>query len=283
MMALVVKYTITASVILLMVGVGLGTTLAQIVDVLKQIGLVARGLLANFLVVPLLIYVALVWLPISPDVKIGIMLMAAAPIAPMAPSPFVQMAKGDLAYATGLMVLAALLSVVLTPLILHLSLPKSTAGLGIDPIQIIELLATVQLIPICVGMGVRHVSAAWAERLLQFVPKIGQLGLLVGVCLLLAVQAQQILSIGLLAHLIILLLVIASLCIGDWALIGETAARRRALAIVTTVRNIPLAFLVANASFPGTAVAPVTLVFSVYSMIIAVVYARLMTSKGAGN
>jgi BASS family bile acid:Na+ symporter len=282
MMVLFVKYTIMTSVILLMLGAGLSIPFGQVVELIKRFQLLARGLVANFLITPLLIYLGIRWLPLTPDVKIGIMLMAAAPVAPMVP-PFAGMAKGDLAYSVGLMTIVALLSVPLTPLILSLALPKSEGGIVLDPLQIIQTLLTVQLIPIGIGMAVRHARMAWAERLLKFVPRIGQIGLLVGVGLLLAAQAKQIISIDVLAYLILPLLVIASLFIGDWMMIGETASLRRSLAVSTAIRNVPLAFLIANASFPGTPVAPVTLVFSVFTMVLSIVYGKLMMPKEVGN
>jgi BASS family bile acid:Na+ symporter len=281
MMALFVKYTVMASIVFLMVGVGLNIRFGEVINVAKQFRLVTRGLAANFLVVPAVIYLAILWLPLSPDIKIGIMLMAAAPIAPMAP-PFVGMAKGDLAYSVGLMTIAALLSVPLTPLILSLTLPHSEQGLAFDPIQIIQTLLFVQLIPIGVAMAIRERKPKWADKLLTFVPKIGQIGLLVGVGLLLASQAKQILSIGLLAFLVLPLLVVASLLIGDWMMIGETVSRRRSLAISTAIRNIPLAFLIANASFSDTAAGPVTLIFSVLTMVLSVGYGKLMLSREVG-
>jgi BASS family bile acid:Na+ symporter len=274
MMAMVIKNLVMVSVILLMLGVGLGTSYKQIIDVLKQVKLVMIGILANFLVVPLLIYIVLVLLPLSSDIKIGIMLMAAAPIAPMAP-PFVASAKGDVAYAVGLMAIVALLSVPLTPLILSLALPKSEVGVQINPFQIIKILITVQLIPIIVGMAIREKKSSLAEILLKYVPKIGQIGLLIGVGLLLAKQAQQILSIGLLAQLVLIALTIGSLYIGHFMLVGGKVEKRRALAVDTAIRNIPLAFLIANANFPGTIVAPVTLIFSVYTMIFSIIYGKM--------
>lgn len=91
-MALFVKYTVMVSVILLMLGVGMGVSFRQLVDAIRQFAMVLRGVLANFFIVPVLIYLVLLILPLTPDVKIGIMLMAAAPVAPMAPS-FVAGAK----------------------------------------------------------------------------------------------------------------------------------------------------------------------------------------------
>lgn len=279
-MAVYVQYVVMVSVMFLMLGVGLSTPFRQVLDVARKFGLVARGVLANFLIMPALIYLSLMWLPLPSDVKIGIMLMAAAPIAPMVP-PFVGMAKGDVPYSVGLMVIVALLSVPLTPLILSLALPESSGGVELNPLQIVSTLLTAQLIPISVGMAVRRMSPTWTERLLTFVPKVGQFGLLGGVGLILVFQAKQILSMGLLAHLVILGWVVASLLIGSWALIGKAPALRRSLAVATAIRNVPLAFLIAGENFQGTVVAPVVLIFGTFSMICSILYGKMMTRSEA--
>jgi len=283
MIAAYIMKVVMVSVIFLMLGVGLRTAFGQVIAAARQVRLIGLGVLANFVVVPVLIYLSLVWLPLSPDVKIGIMLMAAAPIAPMAP-PFVGMAKGDVAFAVGLMTIVALLSVPLTPLILDFALPKSTEGMALDPMQIIKTLLIAQLIPISVGMAIRQLSPKWAERLLKFVPTVGQIGLIVGVGLLLAKDTKQILSLGLLPHLVMALMVIGSILIGDWMLTGETDDKRRSLAVSTAIRNVPLAFLIAGENFPDTVVAPVTLLFGVFTMVFSVAYGKLrdrqVSSKG---
>jgi len=265
------------SVMFLVLGVGLRTTIGQIVAVARQF-LLLRGMLANFLIVPLAFYLGMLWLPLSLDVKIGIMIMAAAPIAPMAP-PFVGMAKADLAYSVGLMAIVALLSVPLTPLILSLALPEGTGDLTVDSWNIVKILLTAQLIPLCGGIAIRRLRPAWADQLLKFVPRIGQIGLLISVGFILWEQAEQISAIRAFEHSIILAMVVASLLIGDLTLIGETVGRRRSLAIVTAIRNVPLAFLIANTSFPGTTVASVVLIFSVLSMLLSVIYGKLTTGR----
>lgn len=273
-MAVLIKYTVMISVILLMLGVGMGTSFRQVVDAVKQFGVILRGVLANFLVTPLLIYLVLLNISLPPDVKIGIMLMAAAPVAPMAP-PFVEGAKGDVAYGVGLMVVVAILSVILTPLILGLALPKSEEGITLDPMQIVQILVTVQLIPISIGMAIRQYTPNWAELLLNFVPKIGKIGLIVGVGLLLVSQSEHIMSITPVTYLVLALLVMGCLFIGDMMLISEPEDKRRALAVSTAIRNIPLAFLIAGSSFPDSAVGPVTLVFSVFTMVLSILYGKL--------
>jgi predicted Na+-dependent transporter len=271
------------SVMLLMLGAGLTIEIKQIVELGKRIRLVVVGVLANFLVVPLIFYLCIAWLPISADIKIGMMLMASAPIAPMAPVPFVEKAKGDVVYSVGLMLLVAVLSIVLTPLILSLSIPKSVGGVSLDPIQIVKTLLMVQLIPIGIGMAVRRTRPKWAEAMTKVIPRIGQIGLLVGVGLLFAQQASQMLSIGLFPFVVMPILVVLSLLVGDWMLIGEASDKRRSLAVSTAIRNVPLAFLIAGENFPDTVVAPVVLVFSAFMMGLSLVYGKLMAPKEVGS
>jgi len=266
------------SVIFMMLGVGLKTSLREVLEVAKRVGLVTRGVLANFVVVPILVCLSLPWLPLAPEVKLGILLMAAAPVAPMVP-PFVDMARGDVAYSVGLMIIVALLSVALTPLILGLAIPETIGSVDLNPLEIVKTLVVAQLIPVGLGIAIRSQSPRWSERLLRFVPKIGQYGLILGVGLIVASQAKQYLSMSLLAHLVIPLWVIGFLFIGNWMLAGETLPRRRALAVATAIRNVPLAFLIAGQNFPGTVVAPVTLLIGTYTMIFSIGYGKLMDRR----
>jgi len=282
-MAEIIINVIMGSVILLMLGAGLNIEIKQVVDLAKRFRLVIIGILANFLVFPLLVILCLIWVPLSPDIKIGIMLMAAAPIAPMAPVPFVEKAKGDVIYSVGLMVIVAVLSIVFTPLILSLSIPESVGGVTLNPLSIVKTLLMVQLIPISIGMIIRRTNPKWADSLIKFVPRIGQIGLLIGVGLLLAKQASQIISIDILAYPIMILLAIVALFVGDRMLIKEAADKRRALAISTAIRNVPLAFLIATESFPDSVVGPVTLVFSVFTMVLSVVYGKIISNPEPNN
>lgn len=277
--AAIAQNAVTVGVIFLMLGVGLGIDYRKVLEVARQFKPMSLGLMANFIIVPVLVALSLTWLPLSQGVKLGIILMAAAPIAPMAP-PFVAMVKGDVAYSVGLMMIVAILSIFLTPLILSLALPADVAAeVALDPMQIVKALLTAQIIPIGVGIAIREASRKWTERLLKFAPLLGRIGLIGGVGAILVLQAQQILTMGALAHVVILLWVVACLVIGHVMLLKDAEERRRALAVSTTIRNIPLVFLVANASFPGTIVAPAALVFGTWSMIVAIVYGKVLDAR----
>lgn len=274
---MLLKIVMTA-VMFLMLGVGLNITLREVIDVGRQYKFVFIGILANFILIPILAFIGMTYLPLESFVKVGIMLMVAAPIAPMVPS-FVGMAKGNVPYSVGLMVIIAILSVFLTPLILTISFPESIGGVLLDPAQIIKTLAIVQIIPISIGILVSQYFNKWARILMKFVPQIGQIGLFIGVGLILVQQISEIVSLGIIPHLILIFFVIVSLLIGDLMLVKAAPEMRRSLAVSTAIRNVPLAFLIASENFPETIVSPVVLIFSLYTMVLSIVYGKVFSSK----
>ena len=264
------------SLMCLLLGVGLRTAFGAVFAVARQYRLVLRGLIANFVVVPCVFFLALRGLPVSPDVVIGLLVLAAAPVASAAP-PFVGMAKGDLPYAVGLMLIVAFLCVPLTPLILAVCLPPSEAGLEIDLWKIIQTLLTAQLIPLSIGMTIRHVRPKWAEKLLQFVPRIALSGIVLSLTLIAAIQARQIVGLGMVPHLVAILSILVCLLIGNVMVRGEAAAIRRSLAISTAIRNVALALLIVGTNFPGTVAVTIVFVFGHLSLLVNFTYGKLTT------
>ena len=264
------------SLMCLLLGVGLRTAFGAVFAVARQYRLVLRGLIANFVVVPCVFFLALRGLPVSPDVVIGLLVLAAAPVASAAP-PFVGMAKGDLPYAVGLMLIVAFLCVPLTPLILAVCLPPSEAGLEIDLWKIIQTLLTAQLIPLSIGMTIRHVRPKWAEKLLQFVPRIALSGIVLSLTLIAAIQARQIVGLGMVPHLVALLSILVCLLIGNVMVRGEAAEIRRSLAISTAIRNVALALLIVGTNFPGTVAVTIVFVFGLLSLLVSFTYGKLTT------
>ncbi len=281
-MADILIKVIMVSVMFLMLGVGLSITFIEVLDVARKYKLVLIGILANFVVFPILVYIGMTFIPLETYVKVGIMLMVAAPVAPMVPA-FVEMVKGNVPYSVGLMVIIAILSVFLTPLILTISFPDSIGGVQLNPFQIAKTLLMVQIIPISIGMLVSQYRNKWAKILLKFVPRIGQIGLFLGVGLILAQQISQILTLGIIPHLILIFLTIVSLLVGDLMLVKAASEMRRSLAVSTAIRNVPLAFLIAGENFPDTTVAPVVLIFSIYTIVLSIVYGKVLDSKKSAS
>ena len=273
-----INFLLLISIMCLLLGVGLSTPFGKVLAIATQYQLVLRGLVANFVIVPCVLTFALQGVPLGPDIVIGLLVLAAVPVAPLAP-PFVGMGQGDVAYAVGIMLIVSFLGLPLTPLILALSLPPSEAGLQIDTLKILQTLLTAQLIPLSLGMTIQYVRPTWAEKLLQFVPKLGRIGVVLTLTLITATQAQEIVDLGVLPHLTALLSILACLLIGDVMMRGQAAAMRRSLAISTAIRNVALALLIVGTNFPGTQAVTIVFVFGLLSLVVGFAYGKLMTSS----
>jgi BASS family bile acid:Na+ symporter len=282
-MTVFIEYLVMISVFCMMLAVGLRTPFGQILEAGKQFRPLASGLVANFVVVPALFWLGLQWLPVALHVKVALVVMAAAPVAPMAPA-FVGQARGDVPYSVALMVFSALLCVPLTPLILTLCLPTGPGSVRLEVLDIIRVILTAQLIPLCSGMVIRHARPEWAaEKLLRPVSNFGQSGLVVSILLILAFGARQIIDLGLVAHGVIALAVLASLFVGDRMMRLAPPPMRRSLGMSTAIRNVALALLIVTANFQGTPAVPAVLVFGILSLVVGAVYGKLTGQTGSAS
>src|SRR5687767_4972451 len=93
-----------AFVVTSMFGLGLGLTLKQIIEPLKNVRLVTVALLANFVIVPAVTYALTRILPLEQDLQIGLLLFSAVAGAPLSIKA-TQIANGDAQVAVSLIAL----------------------------------------------------------------------------------------------------------------------------------------------------------------------------------
>jgi BASS family bile acid:Na+ symporter len=207
---------------------------------------------ANFLLVPALV-LGLVWLfRIPTDIAVGMLLLAAAPFAPVVPT-FTRLARGDLALAGGLTGLFPFLSAFLTPLVCELSLKPilQTSALKFNVASILLVLVSTITLPLAAGTALRHYSPGLAAKLVKpvqvFSEAIGAIALgfatVTEFPTMRSIGWQPLLAMAIASELSFL----AGYLVG-----GPAAASRVVVALGTANRNIALALLVAVASFPGT-------------------------------
>jgi predicted Na+-dependent transporter len=130
-----------------MLSLGLNLTVAQILQPLQDRGLVVRALLANFVLVPALAYAIIFIIPMEEGLKTGLICMATAAGAPFLPK-LVQVAKGNVPFSVGLMVLLMIITIIYMPIVMPLLLP----GVTVDPLAIASSLVVMMLIPLAVGL-----------------------------------------------------------------------------------------------------------------------------------
>ena len=83
-----------------MFGLGLGLTLQQAIAPMKNIKLMAKALLANFILVPILAFLLVRVFGLAEPFAIGLFILGVSAGAPML-AKYVEMAKGDSAFGLG--------------------------------------------------------------------------------------------------------------------------------------------------------------------------------------
>jgi len=241
------------SLVGLLFDVGLRLTWREIRHALRacRIGWI---LAANFLAVPLLAVLAARAAGLSDDVSTGMILLAAAPFAPVVPV-FTKMVRGDLALAAGLTALFPFAASVLTPFICQLSLAylPARSELAFHIPTILLVLASTITLPLVAGLLVRHWNVKLARWLNKPAEILSQSAGALSLAYVTLSEFKTIASVGWRALLVMAVVFELSLLLG-YALGGPASGRRRVIALGTSNRNIALAILIALASFPGSPV-----------------------------
>ncbi len=257
-----------------MLSMGMGLTMAQIIEPLKNGRLVALALLANFVLVPLLAYLIALVIPLEQSLEIGLIVLATAAGAPFLPK-LVQGAKGDLAFGVGLMTLLMVTTVVYLPIVLPLLLP----GVSVNPWDIAKSLIVLMLIPLVIGLLFRSHSPDGAAHWQPVMNKISGLSILILLVVGVGLNISNILSlIGTRGILALLIFVIGTLVIG--LLLGGREARiRSVMGLGTAQRNVAAAILVATQNFPGTDTVVFVLVAAILLLLILLPVARRLGAQ----
>jgi predicted Na+-dependent transporter len=193
-----------------MLAMSLSLSVQQMTQPLKNLRLVILALLANFLLVPLLAYAITKVIPLDQSLQIGVILLGTAAGAPFIPK-LVQGAKGNVAYAVGLMFLIMVVTIFYLPIVLPLLLP----GVEVNPWDIAKSLIATMLFPLVIGMLIKSHSPDVADHWAPVMNKISSLSVLILLVVGLGLNISNILSfIGTLGIGAMVLLIVGSLVIG---------------------------------------------------------------------
>jgi BASS family bile acid:Na+ symporter len=270
---------------MVMLNAGLKFTIHEFTWLSKRPRLLARSLLSVAVLAPAVALAIVLMLSslIPREVGIGILLIAAAPGAPLVPK-FVQQAAGNTLYAVSLMGILSILAVVTFPVTALLILPGG-ADVQIDPLRVIRVILVNQLIPLGAGLAVRQFWPTLADDLDGPVSKIS--GYLFPALIILIILANfgTMLSFGPISLGTMLAVLVATLAIGH--LLGGPdrsdkgsgpLSTRIVLGKMTSYRNSALALLIANDNFGAEVIAAVT-VYGVLTFAVVIPYASYWKKK----
>ena len=241
-----------------MFSMGLSLTIKQILDPLKNTRLVVLALVANFVLIPLVAYLMTLVFDLDQSVEIGLILLSTAAGAPFLPK-LVEVAKGNVAFSVGLMVLLMLVTIIYLPLVLPLLL----GDVEVNPWDIARSLIIMMLIPLGIGLFIRaryEESAAKIQPTFAMAANIGIIALAVlGLVLNFEAMIALVGSYGILAAIIF---VLASLIIG-YLLGGSNPGIKSVMGLGSGQRNIAAALVVAGQNFDADVIT--------YLMVVAII------------
>jgi predicted Na+-dependent transporter len=257
-----------------MLAMGMSLTIPMIVQPLKNVRLVVLALLANFILVPLLAYVITLIIPLESSLKIGLIVLATAAGAPFLPK-LAQIAKGNMAFSVGLMVLLMVTTIVYLPIVLPLLLP----GVSVNPWDIAQSLIFLMLVPLAIGLVVKASAPNIAAEYTPLMSKASSLSVLVLMVVGLGLKASDILSlIGSGGMVALVLFVIGSLAIG-LVLGGREAGTRSVLGLGTAQRNVAAAIVVSAQNFADTNTLTFVLVAALVLLLVLMPTARQLGGR----
>ena len=256
-----------------MVAMGLNLTVGQIIAPLRNARLVVLSLLVNFVLMPLGALALAGLLRLDQPLGVGLLLLGSAAGAPFLPK-LAQIAKGNLAFGVGLMVLLMVVTVGYLPLVLPLLLP----GVSVDPAKIARSLFLLMLLPLAGALAVKAYFADVAARTKPLFDRLSNLGLIVLMLLITTGNVNNVLAVFGTGGILAGLLFIAIGFVTGWLLGGPDRNTQRVLALGTAQRNIAAA-LVVSQSFSDPKVVVMVVVVAIVSLLILMPLSRVLGKR----
>jgi BASS family bile acid:Na+ symporter len=251
-------------------GAGLQVNREHLIAILRDYWLLARALLANFVIVPVLGVALSKLFRLPVPVATGFLLMAIAPGVPFVLAS-VRQKGGRLGLAVALALFLPLLSLLTVPLTAAWVLPAA-AEARLPLAQFVLTLILFQIVPLLAGIVVGQRLPNVGERLGRPLRIVFFAAVIVLVILLAPKLVHDVAMVyGSNGMWAMLCLVLLSMGVG-WLLGGPAREDRRVLGIGTTLRNIGLCALIATATFRDEEVAATVLTYFLIQFVISTLF-----------
>ena len=239
----------------IMFALGLGLTGADFLRVLKQPKDFLVGAISQIILLPIIAFILIKIWPISPELAIGVMIIAAAP-GGVTSNILTSFAKGDVALSISLTAIISLLSVITVPFIIITSLNILDLNNISQNISLANMALSMFLIvtlPVVLGMIINKILPNFA---LSFEPIAKKISIFLFVLVLIgAILAERnnVIAYFAQAGLITLVLNVVMMIVAFYVaqLLGSGIAQKKCIAIECGLQNGTLAIFVATTLFGG--------------------------------
>jgi BASS family bile acid:Na+ symporter len=264
--------------------IGLGLNTKQIKNVLSNYSLMARGLVVNFLLVPIIAWVMTKIIPMNEIIAIGFLVASISAGAPFGPK-LAQIAKSDVPFAVTMMFVLSVLTVVATPIWLSVFLGSSSiSNVSINPLPLLGQILVIYILPLLIGLFVNSKYTTKAQKYRPLALKVSNLSFPIVIVGIIATNISGFQSlVGSLGIITSIISVVIYAVLG-FVLGGPQIASKRSLAFNSAVRNGGLGLLLAAQAFsnhPKVGIMVVT--FGIVQTVIMIAIAALWSKRRAAD
>ena len=184
-----------ASLALIMFGMGLSLTIADFKRLLNTPRAVSMGLFGQMICLPLMAFLLCLAFSVEPHIAIGLMVLAACP-GGTSSNLLSHIGRANLALSVSLTAITTVICVVSTPWLIKFSVDYFTI-LPDEPFSLLNTslsLLVITLIPIVIGMSVRHFALDFANRTEAFFRHLSTLFLITMIILISIDEKEMIMN-----------------------------------------------------------------------------------------
>lgn len=257
-----------------MFGMGLTLSLQDFKVVFSRPRDIIAGEIAQFVIMPLLAWLLAKAFSLDDALTLGVVLVGCCP-GGTASNVITYLSKGDLALSVGMTGVSTLLAPVLTPLLVWLLAGKS---IDVDVVSMFLSILYVVILPIVLGLLAKKMMPTLTNHATDYLPAISSLAIATIVAIIISLNAEKLLTSGLIIILVVMLHNIFGLLLGYSAgkILHMSLSKRKAIAVEVGMQNSGLASSLAATHFAMYPMATIPgAIFSVWHNLSGAVIARI--------
>ena len=261
---------------LIMLALGLGLSLENFVNVIKQPKDFLVGLICQLILLPIIAFILIKIFNTSPELAIGVMIIAAAP-GGVTSNVLTKFANGDVALSVSLTAIISLVSIITVPFIVFKSadlLNINYQSAEISMVGISMKMFLVVTFPVFIGMLIRKFATNFISSKEQLIQRISVFLFALVFLAILIEEKSNIIPYLAEAGLITLILNLTMMLLGFYIAkkFASGIAQRKCISLECGLQNGTLAIFVSTQIFDNSAYLVPTATYALIMFITSIIF-----------
>jgi len=257
---------LAASLIIIMLGMGLSLVADDFKRIIVYPKAIFVGLVNQLILLPLIGFAIAISFPLTPEIAIGLMILAACPGGPTS-NLITHLAKGDTALSVTLTALSSFITLLTIPFIVNFALihfMDEGQMIQLDIFETITRIFVIIIIPIIIGMVIRRYREKFALKMANPVRKASGVVIALVIIGILIKERENIVSYFQQAGIVALVLNVVTMLVGYYSakLFRIKDKRAISISIESGIQNGTLAMSIAIVLLGSTELAITPAIYS---------------------